>query len=409
MAAEDKLINLARKLVTQKQIFLAETGGYFNIFSILGMASNEVKTHCMFLYQLLDPEGCHCQSNKFLKAFFDLVLHKPFPESGKVKVFREFYFNGNDSGRIDLLIEGADFCYPIEVKIFAGDQERQIERYANFASNTGKSNAQVYYLTLSGASPSNNSLGTLKIESIVKISFTKHIKDWMTECRDMVSDIPAIAEVLTQYIKLIDVLTGERQEGEIMELQKVIGATKESFESALAIESALPKVKANMVKRVFGEIEKHIAKTGLTKIDGDYVEKADLYYQETRSRIFPSLSYLLSSANGIEFALKFEIEDRLYYGVAYFKKENEKYFPISRSDNISDNIKVMLDPFKKCNPTEQFLWWEYLPDSLQRMDFKNCDSGYVKLFDEKLFVSIMAQIESQIDEFLKQINIEENR
>lgn len=52
-----------------------KTGGRFNIFRILDIASNEV-TICKVLYELLNPKGCHYQGTVYLELFLKQVLKK---------------------------------------------------------------------------------------------------------------------------------------------------------------------------------------------------------------------------------------------------------------------------------------------------------------------------------------------
>src|SRR5688500_17218697 len=47
------------------------TGENFNIFRILKVDSNEVRTHSAFLAELLNPKGSHGQKDVFLKLFIE--------------------------------------------------------------------------------------------------------------------------------------------------------------------------------------------------------------------------------------------------------------------------------------------------------------------------------------------------
>ena len=141
-----QLLDYAAAILKLKKECPPTPGENFNIFSILNLETDEVNTHCRLLYELLSPNGCHGMGDRFLRAFFEIVLHKPYCES--VSVYRECTIEkqtDDDYGRIDLLIRGNDICYPIEVKIYAGDQWGQIDRYSRFASKAKEH--QVYYLT----------------------------------------------------------------------------------------------------------------------------------------------------------------------------------------------------------------------------------------------------------------------
>src|SRR5690554_1214303 len=47
------------------------TGENFNVFKILRLTTNEVRTHSAFIAELLDPKGCHDQGEVFLRLFIE--------------------------------------------------------------------------------------------------------------------------------------------------------------------------------------------------------------------------------------------------------------------------------------------------------------------------------------------------
>ena len=183
-------------------------GENFNVFSVMSMEAKEVDTHCRLLCELLSPNGSHGMGGCFLQAFFEIVLNKSYPGDAFVSVYREYVIDHDDDnyGRIDLLIRGQGFCYPIEVKVYAGDQWEQIKRYARFASDAQDS--QVYYLTLYGDAPSEDSLGGVNVSDIVCLSFAYDISKWLERCGELAWNVPSVAEIIRQYSKLLDKLTG---------------------------------------------------------------------------------------------------------------------------------------------------------------------------------------------------------
>ena len=106
------------------EILNQKTGGYFNIFNIANIESDEVCI-CRFIYELINPKGSHYQGYTYLKMFVEEVLNMKFNDYDykKAVVKREYVIcNGR---RVDLVIEIADKVIPIEVKIYAKDQENQ--------------------------------------------------------------------------------------------------------------------------------------------------------------------------------------------------------------------------------------------------------------------------------------------
>ena len=98
---------------------------------------------------LINPKGSHYQGYTYLKMFVEEVLNMKFNDYDykKAVVKREYVIcNGR---RVDLVIEIADKVIPIEVKIYAKDQENQCYDYYKYCAK----NSNVFYLTLRGGMP----------------------------------------------------------------------------------------------------------------------------------------------------------------------------------------------------------------------------------------------------------------
>ena len=410
----EELARSARKLLEHTNSILeirrrapSKPGEHFNIFSIMDAERDEVGTHCRLLYELLSPDGCHGMGDRFLRAFCEMVLHKPCPPS--VSVFREWAFS---DGRIDLLIEGKNVCYPIEVKIYAGDQYRQISRYARFAAKA--SEHHVYYLTLDGHEPSKESTGGDPIPNLTCLSFAGEIRAWLVKCCEMAWKAPAITQTLRQYIEVIDKLSGRVQEDEyMMQIQKAVGASRENFESALAVSAALEAVKAKKMREVLREIETHVsnrfAGERLSLCKPAYEEDSAIYYDSTRRRVWPGILYPMHGheCGDLKLALAIEIDDYLYYGLVFYKGDLEW---------VPKEVGKLADAFpgpswaklisEACNRNSMWLWRKFLPAQNARLDFKNCsgnDSGnclelYPALYDPKRYREIMEQIFAELDQ-----------
>lgn len=375
----------------------------FNIFTVLDMETKEVNTHCRLIYELLSPDGQHGMGRAFLDEFFDMVLHKPAPEFVMIK--REYAINAladDEYGRIDLLLEGKGFCYPIEVKIYADDQSRQIERYNNFALK--EKNNQVYYLTLDGHEPSTNSLGNLEENAVECLSFATDIRGWLIRCGEIAWRSPAVSEIIRQYISLIDKLTGNVQEDEYMSMIKnMVGISKENYQSAFAVEHALKLVRTEMMQRVFSEIENHIGdRLSLFRSQRNYVDLSKKYYESNR-RVWPGLSYLLNTCGDYNIALRFEVEENFYYGVIFFKndwdqvpKEADKILNAFSNEDWRKTVKS----YKR---NDWWLWYKYLPSKEKRINFRNGNENYSDLYDSEGYSKIMQEVFMEIDTQLESI------
>lgn len=122
------LLNQMNGIYNQRKKSIAEdrkNGMYFNIFHILDVEHDEVKT-CRLLFELLNPEGSHGQGALYLKLFFRDVLR--LPDYNMATVSREYSLP--TGRRIDLVIETGKDCFiPIEVKLYADDQDKQCYDY----------------------------------------------------------------------------------------------------------------------------------------------------------------------------------------------------------------------------------------------------------------------------------------
>lgn len=188
------------------------TGENFNVFRILKLESSEVRLHSAFLAALLDPNGSHGQQDTFLKLFIKQFCFKQNTidtTNCKVEVEKHTGFISEDrteGGRIDIVIsDKSGHQIIIENKIYAGDQQHQLQRYYNHSPN-----ADLIYLTLDGKLPHKNSFGKLIIDTDFKCySYKSDILNWLEACRKEVAVYPVVRESLTQYINLIKHLTNQ--------------------------------------------------------------------------------------------------------------------------------------------------------------------------------------------------------
>lgn len=407
-----ELLKETETLLEDHQQNINETGSGFNIFTVLDRERKEESTHCRLIYELLNPEGSHGRGDVFLKLFFDTVIKQDFPTKGEVIVKREYSF---DNGRIDLLLWGDDFCFPIEVKIDAGDQYKQIERYMQFAKKQGKRKTTIYYLTLDGHGPSKESMGNAHPELI---SFPCEIRNWLKRCVEATAEFPNIRVILEQYIQLIERLEGEVPMSKVTEM---INKSKISYESAAEIEKALPKVRAEKMISVFSEIEEFIGKqfgNQFEKIEAysRYPKEAEMYYSAVKQPD-PSLAYRIWTDGELSVELWFQVDHYnggfLWYGVVLHKGENgiPKTEEIERFSNAFDNKpwKDTIDEFVKKN--KKYVWWVWskmLPID-EPQTFNADDRGYSKLFggnnnsdegnngDSGAFDKMMEKIKSELE------------
>lgn len=188
----------------------------FNVFTTLLSDRDEVRLHTRFLHCLLNPKGCHDCGDLFLRLF--LATIKESAEYASEGLTGPLRFPGlespwtvekeaprGDYGRIDLLLEQkGKFGIAIENKIYAGEQERQLERYANYLTKEFRENFLVIYLTLDGKR-SNTNGG----RPYLPIAYDDHILAWLDKCLWETCRIIPINQVLLQYREVVRKLTGK--------------------------------------------------------------------------------------------------------------------------------------------------------------------------------------------------------
>lgn len=263
----------------QKELKLLR-GETFNIFSILRMELKENDTHSAFLGELLNPNGSHVLGRTFLNLFLNTVCEnidlKGFDaESSRVKL--EHGIGRRDDvakkgGRIDIFIwDKMGVSISIENKIYALDQNAQVQRYFNYNTDMNT----VLYLTLEGDEPSVGSKGSL-VSGIdfYNISYNEDIVNWLELCVKESANQPVLRETIKQYILLIKKLTStmdDKHEKQLVDLML------NNFEASQFIASNLFRVSRTLGEKVRLQvidilIEK-LKRTEFTVIPGNTTEK----------------------------------------------------------------------------------------------------------------------------------------
>lgn len=269
----ENLLQKVGTIVKHSQELSKLNGENFNLFSILNMERQENATHSRFVAELLNPNGTHEMGDVFLDIFINHLskkINNNFLENFILKnscvTVEKFIGTRNDEekigGRIDIAvsdIKGLNIF--IENKIYAGDQNAQIERYCNFQ----KANSIVLYLTLFGEEPTEKSRGLLNNgNDFYCISYKEDIKHWLEKCQKEASEKPLLRESIKQYIILIKKLTNQLSNNK-MEAE-VIDLLKNNLEAGNTIFNHFLKAKLSICDEikngVFNRLKTHIEKEG---------------------------------------------------------------------------------------------------------------------------------------------------
>lgn len=248
-------------------------GELFNLYSLLGLEHRENETHSVLLADLLSPKGSHGQKDKFLQLFFEILGIK-VENTEFAKVSREYYIGKIDEdytkgGRIDILIEIGDKKWLIENKLYAKDQENQLERYHQKFPN-----ATILYLTLDGKEY-HNEIGF----DVKKISYEETILKWLEKILDEIRDKEYLSNSIKQYYNLIKNVTfkGFTQEME-NKISTTIKSTKDNLESAFQIYNNYENAVRKLLLENISELEVNLQEFGLKRIDNDNLSEYNCYF-----------------------------------------------------------------------------------------------------------------------------------
>lgn len=389
--------------ISKKYENIAEiTGENFNVFNVLKLTTNEVRTHSAFLAELLNPRGLHGQGAVFLQLFVnqlkervkqnnDLLKNQSESKEGIEKLnSTNFSFENTDTkaekhigvitedgergGYIDILVtDDKNHAIIIENKIYAGDQENQLLRYFNYGLDNYLSKEEepqfdLLYLTLDGKEPSEYSTGKPDKLKYITISYKDDIKVWLEQCKEKAVNKPLLRETLAQYINLIKQLTGQTMnDEEKQEIAKIIVKSEDSIKASFDIaDSIIHQVKIDLINKLIKQI-KVIAK------EKRYDYSQHLNFGEKDSSIFLKKD---NKQLGIVFGFDTNWAKGLFYGLAWTNKEN-------KSKEIEEEFGIE-EKFEKSDHCPYYLFWD---------EYRNWDKNvFVKIADNTFIKDLQLKI-----------------
>ena len=400
----------------------------YNIYQLLDITDKEIQM-CRILADLLDPDGVHDEGIKYLKVFFDTVLHIDLPDSvlRGAKVEREYPII--NKRRIDIVIDYQGGFIPIEVKINAEDMKSQCYDYYHFARKTDP-DTFVVYLTRNGCMPSAYSLTGEKGDRLDEkyihcISFEGDILSWLDKIKRIADE--NMVPMLEQFEgAVLDFLYSEGESYK-MDLSEKILESSSNLRTAIAIADSLNFAKAELMKRLFQEFENQMEPL-LKKYNLEpemkskwyhYKDTAtENYYAYKRNTTYPGLNYVISSVNlggGLSLWLRIEIEYRLLGSLCVFNyaaNSDNGYEIGNQCDDISDALwkklrGMILLPEEKSNDGWSIIW-RFLPTGTdiprgtneKVPDFKVMNEAAIELADDDKRKEFVARSIKVIEEKL---------
>ena len=400
----------------------------YNIYQLLDITDKEIQM-CRILADLLDPDGVHDEGIKYLKVFFDTVLHIDLPDSvlRGAKVEREYPII--NKRRIDIVIDYQGGFIPIEVKINAEDMKSQCYDYYHFARKTDP-DTFVVYLTRNGCKPSAYSLTGEKGDRLDEkyihcISFEGDILSWLDKIKRIADE--NMVPMLEQFEgAVLDFLYSEGESYK-MDLSEKILESSSNLRTAIAIADSLNFAKAELMKRLFQEFENQmeplLKKYNLEpEMKSKWYHYKDMatedYYAYKRNTTYPGLNYVISSVNlggGLSLWLRIEIEYRLLGSLCVFNyaaNSDNGYEIGNQCDDISDALwkklrGIILLPEEKSNDGWSIIW-RFLPTGTdiprgtneKVPDFKVMNEAAIELADDDKRKEFVARSIKVIEEKL---------
>ena len=205
----EQVLRLLRTASDRQKNISGETA-IFNLLSALHIERYETQTHSQIILFLLNNMGCPYEQNTFLHLFLQALKIPQAFLAEQWKVYREKVFDGGSS-RIDFVIESQSFCAIIEMKIDAGDGDSQLTRYASLGRRKRKKYC-VYYLTLDGHEPEEQSASGVDEDKLMCISFEREIASWLQNCMRTVKKGSYKYSFLKQYLGAVKHITGTNDE-----------------------------------------------------------------------------------------------------------------------------------------------------------------------------------------------------
>ena len=414
---EKFLYNL--KLIYTKYKVIDSLKSDFNVFDLIINPYDEVHLHSRMIYSILTERKFQKQFLMCFLNFIDVSLPDDVSFSGfnNINVEKE---KAIPNGRVDLFIsfkiKNISYNVLIENKLLAGDQPEQMNRYKSYMNSYPNDNNYVYYLTLDGSAPSEDS--TKSLDEIKLISYDSEIMNWIEDCIKIASREPGVREVLIQYSSLLERLTGKDVDF-ILELKEYLLKEPENFIIANSMIPALNDAKAELQLRFWKKLEESLdvmfenfpninyKKMNMNKDLGNLHQ----FYSQSK------INALYKSKSGACYGINYSLDITKYIGDVVFRVEYNKSdgvfyglkkFEEKKLDENSEEYKIFSDKFKPYEFKTSPWWfvWKYINLNGKRFNFLNMDKdlSYLLLDENKLdsFIkSVTSEIKSFIDLIIK--------
>ena len=384
----EELLNAIKKSGNSEGL---DTKCEYNLFSVLGVEQKEV-IMCRFLADLLNPKGKHQCNRLFLDEFLQMFFPERDISACDLKVEKEFSLP--TGRRIDIAIHGKNVFIPIEVKIYAEDQENQCQDYIEYARRFD-SNSKLIYLTIDGKLPSEYSYHNTDKTCIIPLSFTDNITTWLKKCYQITQkDNNPVRNAIEQFIACLENYNSA-EDDKMSDIVKLINSSNaEDIENLIkAYEKAKKDAEIRFLKLLEKETKLVVENTYADKLDVNETSEHNCYDSSTAYPGF-DFKYIRSSKELLEqnIDLWFRVEssnDGVYFGIVAYDKTNKMEI---KAKDIENECKKM---FPRLALKESYQWVDFCylgMTSGRNYDFRRMSE------DSKLFLD---EINSETEQLIK--------
>jgi len=402
----EQLFSEIKSIIAEHEQNARLTGANFNIFEVLGVETKEVKLHSALLAELLNVQGSHAQVSKYLDLFIEqLELDDMCFDTKSSKTFVEYYISEIDNetkegGNIDILIRDKGNRYIIiENKIHAPDQENQLKRYHNFLKKQHK-DSRLFYLNLFGKKPETESVVDLKDEDYHIITYQSDILQWLERCLKESVNMPAIREIIQQYINVIKKITNQKNNPMNNDIVKLATNSSKNIEAVSRIAECFDDVKQKILNNFWETLCSSLKEKGLPvkKENDDIIKK----YYKARKNVDEKIIRLCwieipeIKIKDYQLCWGAKIEHNFYTYFGFYKSEDK--FLSFKEEEEANKIMGFLNERRYPNK-EIGSVWKYSNPQLNFKEFNSQDIFALANSDElkKVVNNIVAEVSEDIE------------
>ncbi|MCI6313615.1 MAG: PD-(D/E)XK nuclease family protein [Helicobacter sp.] len=403
----------------QAEIHKRRGNNDFNPYLQMLSKNDEVRLHSRLICGFLNPLGNHYQGDVFLETFLECVgLKAWFDDTSNARVHKEYE-------NIDVYITNGERHIIVENKIWAGDQDRQIERYIEIIAkeqsrdssdiesselessenvaqqelSQAYENIAVLYLTLDAKDPTQQSLGKWEIQGdylvdkqgnkvlFKAISYKDEILKWIENSQAKVGCITSLNAALLFYKDVVQIITNTKEN--TMSIEKFLTDNKENMQENMKIAFEILENKDKIIESYCEAIVEKCREQIESK-DFEIVKTSKDKKMDSWKRNSLSYPFMIKPKNCgkyyFAFCVEYYIQKEEYscYGVRIFEQDSDS----SMDNNISSKIIEYLNVeyIWWLNDNQKF-WWYAFDTSITELESKLqefLDSEKIKDLNDKL-------------------------